>query len=983
MILQIPSEKTDGNSYLITAANGVVEATTDGEPVILIDPGQGRALFDELSGKDYRPEYIFLTHEHFDHVENLEKVRQQYGAKVVACSLCSEGIQEIGTNLSAIADLLAYFKTGEIPEEKSERFTCNPADITYDEKYEMEWRGNLIRCQRAPGHSPGSVVITVTDAAADSSAAAFTGDYMIFETDEVLRLKGGSEEDFENFARPVLEEIPDGTRIYPGHGPAYTKGIKETPFVVPQNEKDALFDFAMTNLSRIHRRECDAYGDILSGLGQENPYLPVALFKNLELRSVPMEKVARQVTSSGTTGQQVSRIYLDGATAAAQQRALCMIAGDFIGGQRMPMLIIDSPDVLRDRAKFSARGAGILGFSIMASKRYYALDNNMELDWESIEEFTKKAAGGPSFAFGFTYMIWAYFYQALKKAGRTLDLEGCHLIHGGGWKKLQNQKVSDEVFRASLSETCGIRKVSDYYGMAEQTGSIFMQCQEGHLHASIYSDVEILNPEDFTPCKDGEWGLVALKSLLPKSYPGHMLLTEDWGRIVGCDDCLCGRKGRYFEISGRIKKAEIRGCSDTFAADRAKAVQTMNESKSDVTVLAGNYPVLEPVNEAGGRTDEIFSGETKAFLSQLSELFMKDPAYRQYPEIYALGFWCRDAHIQKLEKRQKAAGQHGLGLVLHITPSNMPTMFAYSWITSLLAGNSNIVRMSQRDDGLSKVILEGIRSVLDRTDFAHLKERNAFVTFPRESGALEELSQKAAARIIWGGDETVAHITQVPAAEGCVDITFPDKYSIAVIKASDIAGLDESGLRHQAHMFYNDTYGADQNACSSPKTIFWLDDVSAADGTLADIKDRWWNAVAAEADNYDLEPWMATEKFRMLCCAFAQNEGLGQVKRWGNRLYVVPWSGAPAEGAAAGDVLPKLEARMGMFYERDIKTLDEIMPLMGPKIQTVVASSGQEEIFGAIRNAGCEGVDRVVSMGEALDFDTIWDRKDLIAMLSE
>ena len=305
------------------------------------------------------------------------------------------------------------------------------------------------------------------------------------------------------------------------------------------------------------------------------------------LKSVPDEKIVRRITSSGTTGQQVSRIYLDADTSVLQQRALCTITGDFIGTKRIPMLIIDSPDVLRDRSKFTARGAGILGFSMMASKRIYALDENMRLDMESLKQFEELAKAGPTFAFGFTYMIWEYLYEALRAEGKTIDLPGCHLIHGGGWKKLQSRSVSDEAFRAGLKEVCGISSVSDYYGMAEQTGSIFMQCEEGHLHASIYSDISILDPEDFSECGEGQWGLIALDSLIPGSYPGHRLLTEDWGRILGTDNCPCGRKGKYFEISGRIKKAEVRGCSDTFEGTSAKAFPA--GQKDDLQILAGTF----------------------------------------------------------------------------------------------------------------------------------------------------------------------------------------------------------------------------------------------------------------------------------------------------------------------------------------------------------------------------------------------------------
>ena len=101
--------------------------------------------------------------------------------------------------------------------------------------------------------------------------------------------------------------------------------------------------------------------------------------------------------------------------------------------------------------------------------------------------------------------------------------------------------------------------------MVEQTGCIYMQCECGHLHASVFSDVIIRRPADFSVAEIGEKGIVQVVSILPESYPGHSLLTEDEGILRGEDDCPCGRKGKYFEIPGRLKNAEIRGCSDTYA----------------------------------------------------------------------------------------------------------------------------------------------------------------------------------------------------------------------------------------------------------------------------------------------------------------------------------------------------------------------------------------------------------------------------------
>ena len=91
-----------------------------------------------------------------------------------------------------------------------------------------------------------------------------------------------------------------------------------------------------------------------------------------------------------------------------------------------------------------------------------------------------------------------------------------------------------------------------------------MECECGHLHASIFSDVITRRKDDFSVCDFGEEGIIQVVSTIPESYPGHSILTEDQGIILGEDDCPCGRKGKYFKITGRIKDAEVRGCSDTY-----------------------------------------------------------------------------------------------------------------------------------------------------------------------------------------------------------------------------------------------------------------------------------------------------------------------------------------------------------------------------------------------------------------------------------
>ena len=350
--------------------------------------------------------------------------------------------------------------------------------------------------------------------------------------------------------------------------------FKLSPYELSKAEKQQLLTQELLALTNHHKLNCKEYAYILQALNFDEkkvksyydlPFIPVRLFKEYDLMSIDKSQVFKTMTSSGTTGQKVSKIFVDKDTASNQQKTLIKILSDFIGKQRLPMLIIDSPNVVKDRNLFSARGAAILGLSMLARERIYALDENMQLNLEVLQEFCQKYEGQRVLLFGFTFMVWQHLYSELKRLNLKINLPEAFLITGGGWKKLVTLNISREAFKTALRDQCGIGHFLDHYGMVEQTGSIYAECECGHLHASNYSDVIIRDPKDFSICKVGQKGIIQVVSVLPHSYPGHSLLTEDEGIILGEDDCPCGRHGKYFTITGRMKKAELRGCSDTYA----------------------------------------------------------------------------------------------------------------------------------------------------------------------------------------------------------------------------------------------------------------------------------------------------------------------------------------------------------------------------------------------------------------------------------
>lgn len=350
---------------------------------------------------------------------------------------------------------------------------------------------------------------------------------------------------------------------------------KLSPYVLSKKEKEQLLLKELNVLTEMHREKCIEYANFLSAIGymrheaktlEELPFLPIRIFKELDLKSIPDADVFKVMMSSGTSGQRQSKIFLNKENAILQQKVMLRLLGDFIGPKRLPMLVIDSKKIISDRHLFTTRGATIMGLDFASRKMFFALNDDMSLNIDGLRDFLQQYGGEKFIVFGFTFLVWKYLFGEIQRLNVHVDLSKGYLLTAGGWKKLKNEAVSNEAFKRRGWEVCNLQHYVDHYGMAEQTGCIYAECEYGNLHASIYSDIIVRRFRDFSPCSHGEPGFIQVLSSLPHSYPGHSLLTEDEGMIVGEDDCPCGRKGKYIKVLGRIQNAELRGCSDTYAA---------------------------------------------------------------------------------------------------------------------------------------------------------------------------------------------------------------------------------------------------------------------------------------------------------------------------------------------------------------------------------------------------------------------------------
>ena len=331
---------------------------------------------------------------------------------------------------------------------------------------------------------------------------------------------------------------------------------------------------SLNNLTRYHCEKADLYRWYIESIFpdyshaksfKDLPWVPVRAFKRFVLKSISDDEIYKTLLSSGTSGHQ-SKIFLDANNAKAQQALLVESFCQFFGKRRYPTLVLDSLTTINDRKKFSARTAGINGFSIFSQGREFAFDSDYQIDAKAVDKFLELNGGRRIMIFGFTYFIWEYFLSQMIKKNIKFDFSNCFLIHGGGWKKLEAMNIPKERFKSEFFRLTSCSEIRNYFGMVEQTGSIFIECAEGRLHAPNGSHAIARSKDNLEIVADGERGLLQFFSNIQTSYPDHSLLTEDVGIVHGKINCPCGADGTVVDIIGRVAKSEVRGCSD--AIDR-------------------------------------------------------------------------------------------------------------------------------------------------------------------------------------------------------------------------------------------------------------------------------------------------------------------------------------------------------------------------------------------------------------------------------
>ena len=369
------------------------------------------------------------------------------------------------------------------------------------------------------------------------------------------------------------------------------------------------------------------------------------------------------------------------------------------------------------------------------------------------------------------------------------------------------------------------------------------------------------------------------------------------------------------------------------------------------------------------RNDPPFSDRTVDFLGAVSSILLRHKEARAFPDVATFAFFCRRSNIIALRKAYDSGERRlGRGVLFHVAPSNVPVNFAYSLVAGLLSGSRNIVRVSSKPFPQVDIIVDAI----ERAASAHAEaaDRIVLVRYERESNATDQLSSVCDVRIIWGGDETIAEIRKSPIPARSFDVTFADRYSLAVIEASAVVGSKD--LDRLAMDFYNDTYLFDQNACSAPHLVVWL----GSGETISTARELFWNRLLPVVRRkYTMRDAAAVRKLEAFCAQAvampARREGTLDNLLW--RVTV-----KTLEPGVENFRCPE-----GYFTEYAAKSLEEIAPVVTSKFQTLAYHGlEKEQLAEFVLSKRLSGIDRIVPIGSSTDFSLTWDGYDLYRTLT-
>jgi hypothetical protein len=359
----------------------------------------------------------------------------------------------------------------------------------------------------------------------------------------------------------------------------------------------------------------------------------------------------------------------------------------------------------------------------------------------------------------------------------------------------------------------------------------------------------------------------------------------------------------------------------------------------------------------------------------LSKAVLLNPAMNRLPEMAAAAHWMRKSHVLGLQKAFESQKGERLflprGIALHFAPSNVDSIFVYSWFISMLLGNRNIIRLSRHRGKQVDILLEAINSVLTQKQFGPILERSLVLSYEYDDELTHELSELCQVRVLWGGDASVRRLRSIPMNPLGTEVAFANRFSLAMLNASEVHQATSDSIARLAAGFFNDAYWFDQMACSSPRLVVWI---GKKDICLAAQKIFWeavWEEVEKRGIRYPevigLNKLVAAYKTAAQGGVDLISPGVTGIV---SRVHVSKHAKAQFRTIDCGG---------GLFFETELDQLNDMARLVTERDQTLSYFGFKRDMLRQfVESLPSRAVDRIVPIGTALDFSMVWDGNSLM-----
>ncbi len=803
------------------------------------------------------------------------------------------------------------------------------------------------------------------------------------------------------FAEPVYSDTPNSQDLY-------LKALQE----------ELVFHYEH---NQMYRQFCDRKGfnphAELNDIRQIPP-VAVSVFKELGfgLSSVPKEDIKLKLQSSATSGTP-STIVVDKVTSKRQAKAMVKVMQEFIGKDRKPFLVMDIDPRSEFRSLLGARFAAITGYLNFASKSGFFLkaQNGVSyFDIDAIKEYlTTIPDDQPVVVFGFTYIMYSNVLKAILEKGEKIQLpKGSKIIHIGGWKKLESEKVEKSLFNRQLADGFGIEPtdVIDIYGFTEQMGLNYPDCPCGCKHTSSY--VRVLTRDVVTRevLPEGQEGMMEFITPVPHSYPGNVVLTDDMG-IIEKDPCPYGRPGQRFRITGRMKKAEVRGCGDILSAKlmfntkQQKAETEDNHLdiqyyKGEIAEGGSETQMLSIINGLNSQSEWLRSQPIEAIIGLIglaAKKWLSDPQFQFLKDkgLLFLSQWCDERHLRQValdglrgnlkyadtflpcaDSDKHLMMANARGLCCHWMAGNVQILGMFAVVQCMLTKNVNLIKVAAKDGGVFSSLMaafEGLEytsqdGVTIKGD--DLVKTIGVVYFSRHAIKLGEMMSKAAkVRIAWGGKEAVETVAGYPASIDCETVIFGPKLSYAVIAREALSSEQEA--KKLARRVSVDVSVFDQAGCASPHNLY-----IEKGGEIS--PERFCEFLAEAFPKTEIQipkPTVSPEQISAIHSIRGVYDFKGKV--WGSTN--MSWSILLSDDNDGCELCKPVYSRALMVHEVD--DINEALNIIEDYIQTIGIEAPQDKAIDFAMKATKRGVARLPKVGRMLNFEMPWDGIFLIDRL--